>query len=148
MFKRVACPSGINHISSVTSRGKMRFLIYEGTFTAGTFIKFLKQNVRAARGRKFIMIGDNLRGHHSTAVSEWLEGKQSQIEPEYLPACSPELNPDEYLHNDVKASVHRRAMPRTREELRASAGHHLRHIAKTPHRVRSCCNARHIRCAA
>ncbi len=148
VLKRVARPSRINHISSVTNQGKMRFLIYEGTFTAETFIKFLKQSVKAASGRKIIMIVDNLRVHHSKAVSEWLEGKESVIELEYLPAYSPELNPDEYLNNDVKANVHRRSMPRTKEELRVNVERHLKHIARNPNGVRSYFNARHIRYAA
>lgn len=148
VLKRVARPSRINHISSVTNQGKMRFMIYEGTFTAETFVKFLKQSVKAARGRKIIVIVDNLRVHHSKAVSEWLADKESTIELEYLPAYSPELNPDEYLNNDVKANVHRRAMPRNKDELRANVENHLKHIAKNPNRVRSYFNAKHIRYAA
>ena len=148
VLKRVARPSRINHISSVTNQGKMRFMIYEGTFTAETFVKFLKQSVKAARGRKIIVIVDNLRVHHSKAVSEWLADKESTIELEYLPAYSPELNPDEYLNNDVKANVHRRAMPRNKDELRANVENHLKHIAKNPNRVRSYSNAKHIRYAA
>ncbi|MDP1588936.1 MAG: IS630 family transposase [Prosthecobacter sp.] len=148
VLKRVARPSRINHISSVTNQGKMRFMLYEGTFTADTFIKFLKQSVKAAKGRKIIMIVDNLRVHHSKAVSAWLADKASLIELEYLPAYSPELNPDEYLNSDVKANVHRRAMPRSKEELRANVEKHLKHIARNPSRVRSYFNAKHIRYAA
>jgi transposase len=148
VLKRVARPSRINYISSVTNQGKMRFHIYEGTFTADTFIKFLQQSVKGAKGRKIVMIVDNLRVHHSKAVREWLEGKEHQIELEYLPAYSPELNPDEYLNNDVKANVHRRAMPRDKTELRANVEQHLKHIAKHPKRVRSYFKAKHIRYAA
>jgi transposase len=148
VLKRVARPSRINHISSVTNQGKMRFMIYEGTFTADTFIKFLQQSVKAANGRKLIVIVDNLRVHHSKAVTEWLQRKKSLIELEYLPAYSPELNPDEYLNNDVKANVHRRAMPRDKEELKNNVEQHLRMIAKSPQRVRSYFQAKHIRYAA
>jgi hypothetical protein len=63
-------------------------MIYEGTFTAERFIKFLEQSVKAAAGRKIIQIVDNLRVHHSKAVSEWLQGKETLIELEYLPAYS------------------------------------------------------------
>ena len=66
----------------------MRFMIYEGTFTAERFIKFLEQSVKATAGRKIIQIVDNLRVHHSKAVSEWLQGKETLIELEYLPAYS------------------------------------------------------------
>ena len=148
VLKRVARPSRINHISSVTNQGKMRFMIYKGTFTAQTFIKFLHQSVKAARGRKIIQIVDNLRVHHSKAVKAWLEGREALIELEYLPAYSPELNPDEYLNHDVKANVHRRAMPRNEQELQDNVQRHLKLIARSPNRVRSYFQARHIRYAA
>lgn len=148
VLKRVARPSRINHISSVTNQGKMRFMIYRGTFTAETFIKFLRQSVKAARGRKIIQNVDNLRVHHSVAVREWLKGREALIELEYLPAYSPELNPDEHLNNDVKANVHRRAMPRNQEELECNVEQHLKLIARSPKRVRSYFKAKHIRHAA
>lgn len=148
VLKRVARPSRINHISSVTNQGKARFMIYEGTFTAEIFIKFLRQSVKAARGRKIIVIVDNLRVHHSRAVTEWLQGKDALVELEYLPAYSPELNPDEYLNNDVKANVHRRAMPRNKDELKHNVEQHLKLLARSPHRVRSYFQAKHIQYAA
>lgn len=148
VLKRVARPARINHVSSVTNQGKMRFMIYEGTMTAERFIKWLEQSVKAAKGRKIIMIVDNLRVHHSKQVTEWLKGKEALIELEYLPAYSPELNPDEYLNNDVKANVHRRAMPRDKVELRSNVQSHLKRIQNSPKRVRSYFNAKHIRYAA
>ena len=93
-------------------------------------------------------IVDNLRVHHSVAVREWLKGREALIELEYLPAYSPELNPDEYLNNDVKANVHRRAMPRNQEELECNVEQHLKLIARSPKRVRSYFKAKHIRYAA
>lgn len=148
VLKRVARPSRINHISSVTNQGKMRFMIYRGTFTTATFIKFLRQTIKAARGRKVIQIVDNLRVHHSVALKEWLKGKEALIELEYLPSYSPELNPDEYLNNDVKANVHRRAMPRNQQELENNVEQHLRLIARSPKRVKSYFRAKHIQYAA
>ncbi|NBV25609.1 MAG: IS630 family transposase, partial [Proteobacteria bacterium] len=148
VLPRVARPSRINHISSVTNQGKMRFMIYKGTFIAQTFIQFLTRSVKAARGRKIIVIVDNLRVHHSVAVYRWLEGKEALIELEFLPAYSPELNPDEYLNHDVKANVHRRAMPRNERELTRNVEQHLKLIARSPNRVRSYFQAKHIRYAA
>jgi transposase len=148
VLRRVARPSRINHISSVTNQGKMRFMIYKGTFTAEVFIKFLSRSVKAARGRKIIQIVDNLRVHHSKAVQAWLEGREALVELEYLPAYSPELNPDEYLNHDVKTNVHRRAMPRNEQELQHNVEEHLTRIARSPKRVRSYFQARHIRYAA
>ena len=148
VLKRVARPSRINHISSVTSQGEMRLMIYKGTFTAETFIKFLNQSVKAARGREIIQIVDNLRVHHSAAVKAWLEGREALIELEYLPAYRPELNPDEYLNHDAKTNVHRRAMPRNEQEPKRNVEQHHKLIACRPKRVRSYFQARHSRHAA
>ena len=148
VLKRAARPARINHISSVTNQGKMRFMIYEGTMTAARFIKWLEQSIKGARWRKIIMIVDNLRVHHSKQVRAWLKGKEARIELEHLPAYSPELNPDEYLNHDVKTNVHRRSMPRGMGELRANVRSHLRRIQRSPRRVRSYFNAKPIRCAA
>lgn len=147
-LKRLARPVRINHITSVTNQGKMRFMLYKGTFTAELFIKFLGQTVRAAKGRKVIMIVDNLRVHKSTAVQQWLEGKEELIELQYLPAYSPDLNPDEYLNNDVKANVHRRGMPRNGKDLERNVRDHLRKISKSKSRVKSYFQAKPIRYAA
>jgi transposase len=148
VLKRLARRIRINYISSVTNQGKMRFMIFEGTFKAKTFIKFLQLSVKGAKGRKLIVIVDNLRVHHSKAVSEWLSGKESLIELEFLPAYSPELNPDEYLNNDVKANVHRGAMPTDKDELERNTRRHLLKISRSPQRVRSYFRAKKIRYAA
>ena len=148
VLKRVARAARINYISSVTNQGKMRFMIFKGTFTGATFIKFLGRTVKAAQGRKVIQIVDNLRVHHSKQVKEWLEGREALIELRYLPSYSPELNPDEYLNNDLKANVHRRAMPGNAEELEANVRQHLELIKRRPKRVASYFQAKHIRYAA
>jgi transposase len=49
---------------------------------------------------------DNLKVHHSKPVQEWLEENKDLIEVFYLPAHCPELNPDEYLNNDLKIQVY------------------------------------------
>jgi transposase len=57
-------------------------------------------------GRKVYLILDNLKVHHSVAVTGWLEKHKEKIEVFYLPSYSPELNPDEYLNNSLKGRVH------------------------------------------
>ena len=137
-----------NVISSVTNQGKARFMIYKNNFTAPVFIKFLRQIVRGAKGRKVIVIVDNLRVHHAKLVGKWLESNRDLITVEYLPAYSPELNPDEYLNSDLKAKVHRRKRPRDMATLESNVRSHLRLISHKPHRVRACFGAKHIKYAA
>ena len=70
LLKRPARALRINVISSVTNQGKARFMICKRNFTAEVFIKFPRQIVRGAKGRKVIVIVDNLRVHHAKPVQE------------------------------------------------------------------------------
>ena len=97
--------ASINMISAITNQGKVRFRIFEGGMNADVLIDFLMRLVKDAK-RKVFLILDNLRVHHAKPVKEWLEHHKNVIKVFYLPAYSPELNPDEYLNGDLKAGVH------------------------------------------
>ena len=51
------------------------------------------------------MIADNARYHHSKQVKAFLETQLGEIMIAFLPAYSPELNPDEQVWNHAKAEV-------------------------------------------
>ncbi len=127
---------GINMISSITNQGKVRFMIYRRTMDAQIFIKFLKRLIQG-NDRKIILILDNLRVHHAYVVRDWLKGKEEQIELFYLPSYSPELNPDEYLNNDLKQGVHSNTLFRNITSLKNGVLSHMRMLQKTPARVKN-----------
>jgi transposase len=129
-----ARPQRINLISTVTNQGKVRFMVYRDTMTAQTMIRFMRRLVKDV-GRKVFLIVDNLRVHHSKLVREWLEEHRKQIEVFYLPAYSPELNPDEYLNCDLKVGVHTGVPATSKSELARKAIGHLRMLQKRPARV-------------
>jgi transposase len=91
-------------ISAVNNQGKMQWMPLKEAINSDTFLKFLKQLVKF-RKRKIILIVDNLRVHHSRPVKDWLEKNRDRIELVFLPAYSPELNPDEYWNNYLKQTV-------------------------------------------
>lgn len=66
-------------ISSLTNRGKLRFMVYEETMTSQVLIRFFRQLIKDA-GRKVFLILDNLRVHHSKYVQAWLKAHVGQIE--------------------------------------------------------------------
>ena len=127
--------SSINMISTVTNQGKVRFMIYEGSMNAERFIKFIKQLIKGAK-KKIFLILDNLRVHHAKVVKEWLKDYKHQIELFFLPAYSPELNPDEYLNCDLKAGVHSKSPARDKESLTSKVRAHMKILQKSPKRVR------------
>jgi transposase len=137
----------INLISAVTNRGTLRFMMYRETLTAAVLIRFLERLVKDA-GRKVFLVLDNLRVHHSKAVHAWLAQNHEKIEVFFLPAYSPELNPDEYLNGDLKSRMNASEPTRGGAHLRKKVVSHLRSIQKQPQRVRSYFRAKHIAYAA
>ena len=79
---------------------------------------------------------DNLKVHHAKPVKAWLEQNTAHIEVFYLPSYSPELNPDEVLNANLKAAVSSQAPHRRKGQLKQAAIGHLRHLQKTPAKVK------------
>ena len=75
-------------ISTVTNRGKVRWMIIDGNFDAEKLIEFLEALIKDA-ARKIFLILDNLRAHHSKLVKAWLEEHVDRIEIFYLPSYAP-----------------------------------------------------------
>lgn len=138
----------ISMISSVTNKGTMRFSLYEGGLKAPVLIGFLENLLRGAAQKVFVIM-DNLPVHKGKAVQAWLADHADRIEVFYLPPYAPDLNPDEYLNNDLKQNVHRTSgLPLTKQALKSSTIAYLRHIQKSPAKVQSYFQAKQTRYAA
>lgn len=137
----------LNMISAVTNKGKVRFRFFEGSMNADILIDFFMRLLSDAK-QKIIIILDNLKVHHCKPVKEWLDEHKKMIEIFYLPAYSPELNPDEYLNCDLKAGVHSGTTARDKKQLKEKASKHMRMLQKKPNRVMSYFQHEKIRYAA
>ncbi len=126
----------INMISSITNRGKLRFMVYEQNMDADLFITFLERLIQSSK-KKILLILDNLRVHHATIVKDWVEEHQKQIALFYLPAYSPDLNPDEYLNNDFKRNANKEHIPINKEELAVNTENFMAMLSNNPERVAS-----------
>ena len=111
-------------ISAINNQGKMQWMPLTEALNSERFIKFLRQLIKY-RKRKIILIVDNLRVHHSKPVKEWLSRYKSRIELVFLPAYSPELNPDEYLNNYLKQTVTKEGPPKDKETLDEDVWFHM-----------------------
>jgi hypothetical protein len=68
----------------------------------------------------------------SEAVAEWVDQHQDRIQLIHLPAYSPELNPGEYLNQDVKTNAVGRWGARTKGQLMRNLRSYLRSTQKCP----------------
>lgn len=130
----------INMISAMTNRGEVRFMTYTSTMTQSKFILFLARLVEQEEGPIFV-IADNLSVHHGKRVKAWADANQDKIRLFYIPAYSPELNPDELLNRDLKKNVHGKRAPRSLEELKENVLSFMRMLQKLPSRIMSYFNS-------
>jgi len=128
--------SSINMISSITNRGKVRFMLYRETMTSPVLIRFLSRLLKDV-DRKVFLILDNHRVHHSKAVQKWLVAHQDQIEVFYLPPYTPEHNPDEYLNGDLKRRIRSGLPARTSDDLAKKTRSFMKTLQRRPHYVRN-----------
>ena len=65
----------------------------EKTFSAQTFLDFLKQLIRRRRkNKKMLVVLDNTRWHHAQSLKAWLYKHNDILNLCFLPPYSPELN--------------------------------------------------------
>ena len=127
----------ISLISTVTNLGTMRFRCFAGALTALLLIAFLEALI-AGSTRKIYVIMDNLPVHKGKAVTAWIAANADRIKVFYLPPYAPDVNPDEYLNNDLKQNVHRKSgLPQSKQALKSNVIAYMRHIQKSPAKVRS-----------
>jgi transposase len=126
----------MNLISAISNAGAVRFMTYKGTMNAALFLVFLGRLLRCSTKKVFLIV-DRLRAHETAGVAEWVEAHKGQIEVFYLPRRAPELNPDEYLNNDLKGAVNDAGLPDSKEDLRSRIQAFMRRLLLLPDHVRN-----------
>jgi len=92
---------GMKIISAISPRGDMRFKFIEDRMNSAKFIQFLKRLHKDA-GQPILVITDNAKYHHSKETQKFIKENEDEIILEFIPAYSPELNPDEQVWNHLK----------------------------------------------
>ncbi len=123
-----------NQIATITNRGAVRFMTYTQTMTAALFVVFLGRLLRSTTGKVFLIV-DRLQAHKTPAVRAWVAAHSDRIEVFYLPRYAPELNPEEYLNNDLKGQVHATGLPHDKGEVRSHIRDFMRRLLHLPEHV-------------
>jgi transposase len=83
-----------------TATGRFKDLIFEcipGAYNGERFAGFVQQVLAELRGRRVILIWDNLSVHRAAPVRKVLTRRKRSVHVTRLPPYAPELNPVEYL---------------------------------------------------
>lgn len=135
VVKRTGNRFSCNMISSITNLGKLQFMVFDENFTSDVFLKFLKRCIQQA-DRKVFLIVDNHRAHKSEKVNKWLTKNEEHIRLYYLPSYCPELNPDEFLNQDVKSHIGKQRV-HTKAQMLKNLDKHLRMRQKQPYVIQN-----------
>ena len=146
VVKRTGNRFSCNMISSITNLGKLSFMVFYENFTQDVFLKFLKRLVRQ-HDKKLFLIVDNHRSHKSKKVNEWLKINEESIRLYYLPSYCPELNPDEFLNQDVKSYMSKQLV-HTKAQMVKNLNKHLKMRQKQPQIIKNFVQRCHPRYAA
>ena len=131
---------GLNMISAISAKGALRFSILAGTLTTQVFIAFLQRLLHDAAqhgGGPVFCIVDNHPVHRAKAVARFVDSTDGQLRLYRLPAYSPQLNPDEWVWQNVKHDGVAPAVPKGPEQMRSVITGRLRRLQRLPHIVRS-----------
>jgi transposase len=135
---------GANVISAISNKGRLQFSVFTQRFTAAVLLDFLTRLIRQADGQKIILILDGHPVHRATKVRQWVAAHAEQIELEFLPGYSPELNPTELLNQDVKSNALGRRRPHTQNELIDDTRSYLRSTQRRPRLVARYFDGKHV----
>jgi len=136
-----------NVLSTITNRGALAFMVFQDALTVAVYLTFLRRLLRHVRQAIFLIV-DRHPVHRATKVQRWVARHEQRLRVFFLPGYSPELNPDEYLNQDVKTNALGRRRPRDRAALMASVRAHLRSTQRRPYRVKSYFQAASVQYAA
>jgi len=107
-------------VSTLISRGTLRFMVYAGALNAVIFLSFLRRLVKDAPRKVFLIVG-NLRVHRAKLVSAWVQTTDKRIALLSLLPYTPDHNPDRNGIPKLKALLRARAI-RTMEALWKALG--------------------------
>jgi transposase len=127
----------INMISAITNTGKSMFALYDESINVDRFLDFLKKVIDSNNSKKVFMILDNLRVHHAKLTKEWIKKHKEKIELFYLPAYSPDLNPDEYLNQHYKKNANKNNIPKNKDELKNNTQNYINKIQNDKEKIAS-----------
>ena len=126
-----------NMISALSNKGQLVFSVFEGNFVVPVFLAFLKRLIQYAQGRKLFLIADGHPVHKAKEVKAWLSEHTQHLELFFLPGYSPELNPDELLNQELKATVFQQGRPKNKNELKSKLKAKLYSIQKHPGKIKA-----------
>ena len=138
---------GCTMISAITNKGALAFLVCEGTFKAPVCVAFLQRLLKQIAGTIYLIVAGQ-PVHKSGQATRGAATHSSRLRLIRMPGYCPELNPDEWLNQDVKTTGLGKSRPTNRTELLAIVRSHVYRRHKQPQVSTNLLREKHVRYAA
>ncbi len=147
IIKKTGQRFSLNMVSAISNKGHVEFMILDGTFNGGVFIDFLTRLIKHKQHKIFLVV-DGHSAHKTKLVKAWLEEHKDKIELFFLPPYSPELNPQEYVNQDLKTNIIGKKRPINKAQMKTNVEDFMYKRKKDKKQVQKYFHASHIRYAA
>ena len=92
---------GCNMTSAIINKGALAFMVFEAQLTAPVFVVFMQRLLKQVAGRIYLIM-DGHPAHKSGKATRFVGNHSSRLRLIRMPDYGLELNPDEWLNQDVK----------------------------------------------
>lgn len=147
VIKKTGQRFSLNMISAISNKGHLQFMIIDGRFNSEVFETFLGQMIKYSR-QKIYFVTDGHPAHKTKKLNEWLSLNKKKIEVFFLPPYSPELNPQEYVNQDVKTNVIGKKRPINKAQMRSNVEDFMSERKNDRRQVQKYFHVSHVRYAA
>lgn len=147
VVKRTGQRFSLNMISAISNRGHLQFMIIDGRFNSEVFETFLKRMIKYSK-RKIYFVTDGHPAHKTKKLKVWLEANKKRIEVFFLPPYSPELNPQEYVNQDVKTNIIGKKRPVNKAQMKTNVEDFMVKRKNDKKQVQKYFHEKHVRYAA
>jgi transposase len=147
VIKKTGQRFSLNMISAISNKGHLQFMILDGKFNGEAFKTFLQQMIKYSR-QKIYFVTDGHPAHKTKMLNEWLAENKDKIEVFFLPPYSPELNPQEYVNQDVKTNIIGKKRPINKAQMRTNVEDFMNKRKSDRKQVQKYFHVSHVRYAA
>lgn len=135
IHKSTGNKASVSAMSAITNNGKLIFTLHDEKIKSKQVINFLEQMLAHHPRRHLVVVIDKAPPHTSRITRKFIISKK-RLHVFYLPARSPEFNPDEKVWNHLKNEEMKSHQAKTKRELKILTKHKLSKMSKKPSLLR------------
>ena len=125
----------VNMVSAIDTTGEIYFDVFTESMNAGRFIEFCRKLLEDCPAPVFLVL-DRATYHTAGKVRDYVASTGGRLSLFYLPSYSPDLNPDEWVWNNVKNTRIYRRVAMSHDHLHALACDALEELRELPETIR------------